>query len=77
MMAGLSDDIAAVCPKCRCLWQVNDEPDGILETWHAEAGDMLAHWAAPEQIPLSEPKCESTRTVTARRQRTWKFGLLV
>ena len=76
-MAGQCDGIAEVCPKCRCHWQVNGEPEGILETWQAEADDMLAHGAAVEAIPPFQPKSESARASTARQWRTWKPGLLV
>ena len=77
MMAGQWHGIVAICPKCRCLWQVNDEPAGSFETWTAEADEMFAQWAAPKHIPLSQPKCEFARTATARRWRMWNPGLLV
>ena len=77
MIAGQCHGIADVCPKCRCLWQVNGEPEGILETWHAEAGDMFAHWAAVEAIPLFQPKSESACIAIAHRWRMRNPGLLV
>jgi Zn-finger nucleic acid-binding protein len=76
-MAGQRHDIAAVCPKCRRLWQVNGEPDALLETWHAEAVETFARWVALEHIPPSKPKSESARAAIAGRWRTWKPGLLV
>jgi Zn-finger nucleic acid-binding protein len=76
-MTGQHHDIAAVCPKCRRLWQEPGGPDAILETWRAEAVETFARWVALEPVPPSMPKSESTRAAIARRWRTWKLGLLV
>jgi hypothetical protein len=48
MMAGQRHAIAAICPKCRLLWQEHDEPDAILEIWHAEAVETFTRRVASE-----------------------------